>query len=254
MPSQSKLAKNKSTVQMKRIVLLSIGVLLAWPAIAAETNPKTEVADAAKKLAAQPNYSWKTTVTVPETAMFRPGPSEGKTEKDGLSWMSITTFDENKMEFYIKGDKAAVKNPDGVWQSKAEATEGADEFGPAMFVAGLLDNFKTPAVQAEELVGKTKSLEKSGEVYSGELTEEGAKGLLVWRPRAGGWTPEVKGAKGTVKFWVKDGMLTKFVYSLEGKIVFGDDERDISRTTTVEIKDVGTTKIDLPEEAKKKMS
>ncbi len=239
---------------MKRIALLTIGVLIAWPVIAADTSPKAEVADAAKKLAAQPNYSWKTTITVPETAMFRPGPSEGKTEKDGLSWLSITTFDENKMEFYIKGDKAAVKNPEGVWQSKAEATEGADEFGPAMFIAGLLDNFKTPAAQAEELVGKTKSLEKSDDVYSGELTEEAAKDLLVWRSRRGGFTPEVKGAKGTVKFWVKDGLLTKFVYSLEGKMIFGDDERDISRTTTIEIKDVGTTKIVVPEEAKKKMS
>ncbi len=239
---------------MKRILLLSIGVFIALPAIATETSPKTEVADAAKKLAAQPNYSWKTTITVPESAMFRPGPSEGKTEKDGLSWMSITTFDENKMEFYIKGDKAAVKNPDGAWQSKAEATEGADEFGPAMFIAGLLDNFKTPAAQAEELVGKTKSLEKTGEVYSGELTEEAVKQLLVWRPRRGGFTPEIKGAKGTVKFWVKDGVLTKLVYSLEGKMMFGDDERDISRTTTIEIKDIGTTKIVPPEEAKKKMS
>lgn len=239
---------------IKPIKVLGIVALVTWPVLAAQTNPKTEVLDAAKKLAAQTNYSWRTTVTVPETAMFRPGPSEGKTEKDGVSWLSITTFDENKIEFYIKGDKAAVKNPDGVWQSKAEATEGADEFGPAMFIAGLLDNFKTPAAQAEELVNKTKSLEKNGDVYSGELTPESAKELLVWRPRRGGWTPEVKDAKGTVKFWVKDGLLTKFVYSLEGKMVFGDQERDISRTTTIEINDIGTTKIQVPEEANKKMS
>ncbi|MCX7723100.1 MAG: hypothetical protein N2379_08610 [Verrucomicrobiae bacterium] len=239
---------------MEARTLAGVCILAAAVAIAAESSPKTEVAEAARKLAAQPNYAWTTTITVPENAMFKPGPSEGKTEKDGLAWLSITTFDENKIEFYIKGEKAAVRLPDGTWQSRAEATEGADEFGPAMFIAGLLDNFKTPAVQAEELVAKTKSLEKAGELYSGELTEDAAKDLLVWRPRRGGFTLEVRDAKGTVKFWVKDGMLTKFVYSLEGKMVFGDNVREIGRTTTIEIKDVGNTQISPPEEAKKKMS
>jgi hypothetical protein len=36
-------------------------------------------------------------------------------------------------------------------------------------------------------------------------------------------------------------------------MTFGDNEREIGGTTTVEIKDVGTTKVDVPEEALKKV-
>jgi hypothetical protein len=35
---------------------------------------------------------------------------------------------------------------------------------------------------------------------------------------------------------------------------FNNNEVKINRTTTVEIKDVGTTKVQVPEEAKKKLS
>jgi hypothetical protein len=35
---------------------------------------------------------------------------------------------------------------------------------------------------------------------------------------------------------------------------FNGNDREIDRTTTVEIKDVGTTKLTVPEEAKKKLS
>jgi hypothetical protein len=70
------------------------------------------------------------------------------------------------------------------------------------------------------------------------------------RPNAD--APGPKDAKGSVKFWVKDGELTKYEYNVKGKVTFGEDERTIDRTTTVEIKDAGKTKLTLPDEAKKK--
>ena len=41
-----------------------------------------------------------------------------------------------------------------------------------------------------------------------------------------------------------------------GKLTVGEDKREveINRTTTVEIKEVGTTKVKVPEEAKKKLT
>jgi len=66
--------------------------------------------------------------------------------------------------------------------------------------------------------------------------------------------PGPKDAKGSVKFWVKDGDLTKYEFNEQGKIMGRDDnEVTINRTTTVEIKEVGKTKLSLPEEAKKKL-
>jgi hypothetical protein len=83
------------------------------------------------------------------------------------------------------------------------------------------------------------------------LTEEGAKTLLTFRR---GGNASVSGAKGSVKYWIKDGVLARYEVKVSGKVTFNDNERDVERTTTTEIKDVGTTKVTVPDEAKKKLS
>ena len=69
---------------MKNISLCGAFTLLASSLLAADSSPKDTVLGAVKKLGDQANYSWTTTVTVPEGSQFRPGPTEGKAEKDGL--------------------------------------------------------------------------------------------------------------------------------------------------------------------------
>ena len=116
-----------------------------------------------------------------------------------------------------------------------------------------MQNFKAPAAQAEDLAGKVKELKQDGDVYSGELTEEGAKSQLMFGGRGGGNGPEISGAKGSVKFWVKDGVLSKYEVKVQGKVSFNGNDRDVDRTTTVEIKDIGSTKVQVPDDAKKKL-
>jgi hypothetical protein len=50
--------------------------------------------------------------------------------------------------------------------------------------------------------------------------------------------------------------LTKYEFIVRGRITTGEEKRetDLSRATVVEIKEVGTTKVALPEDAKKKLS
>ena len=52
---------------------------------------------------------------------------------------------------------------------------------------------------------------------------------------------------------MKDGQLSKMETHVEGSVNFNGQDRDINRTTTFEIKDVGATKIEVPAEAKTKM-
>ena len=66
--------------------------------------------------------------------------------------------------------------------------------------------------------------------------------------------PSRAGAKGSAKFWLKDGALSKYEFKAKGKMTFNGEEREIDRTTTVEIKDVGSAKVSVPEAAKKKIS
>jgi len=238
-------------MKMNRAVLLvAVTGWLGLSLCAAESSPKDDINAAAKKLAEKANYSWRTTVAVPEDAPFKPGPTEGKTEKDGFTWLSLS-FGGNETKAVLKGDKGAAANPDGEWQSLAEMDNAE---GPGRFMGMMLRNFKAPAAQAAQLVSLAKELKQDGDAYSGELTEEGAKTLLTFRRRQGGEGPTVTDPKGSVKFWLKDGALTKYEFNVKGKVSFNGGDFDQDRTTTVVLKDVGTTKVTVPEDAKKKAS
>jgi len=255
----------KSICTMKTTLLFALA-LLSLPAVADE-NPADAVKAAAKKLGEAPNYSWTTTTKVPEDSQFKPGPTEGKTEKDGASWVS-SSFGERKFETLIKNGNSLTKTEDG-WKTPEEiraargsggnsGEQGGERRRGGGF-GGMARSFKTPAVQAAELAGKARELKKDGDAISGELTEDAVKELLAFggrgrRPDAGGEPPPAPtGAKGSVKFWIKDGALAKMELHVEGTVKFGDNERKIDRTSTTEIKDVCTTKMDIPEDAKKKL-
>jgi hypothetical protein len=231
---------------MKREILLCTISTLAMSLWAADPGPGTEVAGAAKKLEQAANYSWKTVV---EFGNFT-GTTEGKAAKDGGVWLSMS-FGDNTTEALRQGDKWAVKRSDHEWQSLKELE--SESQGPERFLVRRLQNFKTPTAEAGEIIEKLKEVKKDGETYSGELTEEGAKDLLSFGPRRAN-APDPKDAKGSAKIWTKDGAMVKYELKLQGKITFNGEERDVDRTTTVEFKDVGSTKIEAPEAAKKKLS
>jgi hypothetical protein len=237
---------------MKKSILFSTLILMAGSLLAADSSPKDEVTAAATALGNQSNYSWHTTIASPGGGRFN-GPTDGKTEKAGSTWLSMTRGD-NTTEAVLQGDKGAVKMADSDWQSLAELAkdDGGGGFNRNMFIARSLQNYETPAVQVTNLVAKTKELKQTDTAIAGDLTEDGAKSLLTFG-RRGGNGPEVSNAKGSVKFWLKDGALTKYEFSVTGTVSWNGNDRDIDRTTTVEIKDVGTTKIEVPEAAKKKL-
>jgi hypothetical protein len=232
---------------MNRNLLTASLSLLAVSLLAAD--PKETVTSAAKKLGDADNYSWKQTMENAGGGGFGAGTSEGKTQKGGYTWLSMTMRD-NAIEAVKKGEKGAIKNQDG-WRSLAEASEG--DRGPGTFMARRLQNFKAPAAQAEELAGKAKELKQEGDLYAGEMTEDGAKSLLTFGGRGGGNGPQISGAKGSIKFWIKDGVLAKYQTNVKGTVSFNGNDRDVDRTTTVEIKDIGSTKITVPAEAQKKL-
>ncbi len=225
---------------MKYPLLLLLASLTTARILVAE-GPKDDVSAATAKLADQPNYSWTTTVVVPDSAPFKPGPTDGKTEKGGFTDV-VLSFGDNLTEVVIKGEQAVVTDPEGNWKLASEL-ENAE--GPTRFLGFIVRNLKTPTAQVPELLGGVKELKKEGEVYSAELTEEGVRKQF----RFG----EPQNPKGWVKFWVKDGLLSKLETKVEAKMEFNGNEFDASRTTTTEIQKVGTTQVNVPEDAKKKL-
>jgi hypothetical protein len=241
---------------MKTLLWTGI-VMVAASASALAFDAKEDVKAAAKKLSDAPSYSWTTTIKNnaenPGPAGRAMGPIEGKTEKDGVTWYSMKQG-EGTFEAVMKGEKFAMKVKDN-WMGAGDVP-GAGQQGrpdPSMFAARMMKTMKPVSQNVGEAIDKLKELKSEGDgVYSGEFTPEGAKEQLA-PPRAGGNAPTLADAKGSIKIWVKDGLLVKVESTMQGKMTIGQREIEINRTATTEIKDVGTTKIELPDEAKKKL-
>ncbi|MGO8763508.1 MAG: hypothetical protein ACLQSR_00050 [Limisphaerales bacterium] len=237
--------------------MFGLCTLLAMPVMADEIS---DVTAAAQALDNQPNYTWKQTVVVPPDSQFQPGPTDGKLEKGGFILVS-TSMGGNDMKYAIKGTNGAIYSEDNGWQSLADLENGDNGGGgPGRFMGRMIRNFQTPAQQATNILASVKSLTKTDDVYSGDLTDAGAKTLLSFRGGRGGrgggpggGGPDISDAKGSAKFWVSNGTLTKFEYKVTGTMSFNGNDNAVDRDTTVEITDVGTTKVDLPDDAKKKL-
>jgi hypothetical protein len=247
---------------MLQRVLVATLSLFAFSAAAVHADPKDDIQAAVQKLADSANYSWTRTVE----GGFARGPENGKTQKDGLTWLSGQMRDSN-YELITQGDKAAVKTDDG-WKSKADLTAaaanddggGGGGFSPERMLLFRMQNVRTPADAAKDLVEKLDNIQKIDDGFTADLTADAAKDQLMFRRRRATTTPdanaptvEVTNAKASIKLTIKDGNITKVELHVTGTRSFNGNDNDVDQTTTTEIKDVGTTTIDVPAEAKAKL-
>lgn len=273
---------------MLRTVLCSTLALVAGSAVVAYADAKDDVTQAAQKLSDASNYTWKITTEMNGGGGgggrgFGGGPIEGKTEKDGYTVVTIT-FGDNSRQFVMKGDKMVFQNRDGDWQTPEEAQAAQDQNGGGNQgrrggMMGRMQNMlKGPGSAVADLVSKTQDLHTAADgAIVGDLTQEGAESLLSFggrRPRnannangngngngndngngnANRPRRQITNAKGTVKFWITDGVLTRYESHLTGTTTNRDgDNVDIDRTSTVEISNVGSTKVEVPADAKQKL-
>jgi hypothetical protein len=244
--------------------ILATGLLLAAAASSALAfDDKDDVKAAAKKLADAPNYSWTTTVKNNAETPGAPagrlggGPIEGKAEKDGVTHI-VMKQGEAGYEAAFKGEKFAFKLKDQ-WMGSGDVPGGGAQGGrpdPSMFMGRILKNIKPGAQGFSDSLDKLKDLKSQGDgLYTGEFSPEGAKDQIAPpRPEgAPGAAPAVSDAKGSIKIWIKDGIIVKVESTIQGKMTIVGKEREINRTATTEFKDIGSTKIELPDEAKKKL-
>lgn len=233
---------------MKQRILTLIMLVAAGSALAADSPAADQVNNAIAKLQAAPNFSWTMTTKIPGLP-FEPGPLKGRAERDGFAVISQELGDWT-LEAVFKGEKVALK-ADGEWR----LPDPSD--GRAMMMSGLVVRYGTAVHEIESLIKNTTKL-KAGEdgVLAGELTEQGAKDLLTFhRAGDGQGPPPPKNAQGSVRFWLKDGVLSKFESHVQGSVQFTEDgdARDFSITRTLQLQDVGTTKTDVPAEARQKL-
>lgn len=226
---------------------LSLSVCLA--------DAKDDLKNAAAKLKAAPNYSWTTTTEI-EGSNMEPIPVTGKAVKDGCA-LICQERDGNLTMAVRKGTQAIVKTDEG-WQTAEELRAAAQGGGGGRgtWMRGALLRARMPAEEAALIVDHSVQLKAADGVISGDLTEAGAKELLSFGRggRQGAQMPEAKNAKGSVKVWLKDGQIAKMQVRVSGTFTGRNGEdRDMTRITTCEVKDIGSTKVDVPADAMKKL-
>ena len=228
---------------MFKHILIGTMVILAGSVIAANAEPKDDVTDAVKKLADGGNYTWTTTVE----AQFGAGTTKGKTDKSsGTSYTQ--QIGDNSIDVAIVNGKAAIKADDG-WKTAEDVA--ANGQGMMRGMATRLQTYKTPADQAATYIDKIDNIQKTDDGYSADLTPEMVKLLATFGRRGGnGAAPEITDPKGSIKIWIKDGAISKTVVTFTGTMSFNGNDRPIDRTTTTEYSDVGSTKVQIPDDAK----
>jgi hypothetical protein len=234
---------------MLRQFLVGACVLAAGVSRVALGDAKDDLQAAAQKLADADNYSWTSTTEGNFGSTI-----DGKTQKDGYTTLSMTMRD-NTVDAVTKGGKAVVKTDDG-WKTADELQPdaGGGMPSPEFMAARMAQNYKAPGAMAVEMVPELQNLTKTDDGYTGDLSMDSVKKeLMRRRPRNGGAAPEISNAKGTLTVSCKDGMPTKAVMHITATISFNGNDRDIDRTTTVDIKDVGSTTVDVPADAKAKL-
>ena len=222
---------------------------MAGSLLAASAGTADDVTSAAQKLGNEASYSWQMTTVVPADSPYKPRPSSGKTVKGDVTYVKLS-FRNNTTEIYMKGTNAVLTDPDGGWQTLADAESSGQ--GPARFIGGMVRNFKSPAAQAADLVADCQNLTQTNGTYTSDLTADGAKKLLTFGRGRGG-SPTVSNPSGTATFWVANGELTKYEIHVKGTVTRNDNDMTVDRDTTTEISDVGATTVPLPDDVKKLM-
>ena len=245
MVKRGDISYTRSTFPMNFLLTLSLIPLLSASVLADESTPLSLVKTAAHALADQRNYAWVSTPrSEGASATWRQGPTYGQTEKDGCTYTKFELGD-TMIETAFRGEKSAIKL-EYDWVSSAELE------GDQAWIAERLKAYRAPAGEAEQLAEAITKLEKQPDgSFSGSLTPEKVKDLLVMGRRT---NTQPKDLKGSARFWIKDGVLSKYEYNLQGKTTGRDDQEiQVNRTRVVEVKDVGATKVQVPEQGKKKL-
>ena len=257
-------------------------------------GPTDSAIVAAMKLPEAKSYSWTTTVdddarsyeiigrtdqsdfslvTMPMVSAVRRRVSRSSSNSD------------NQVEAVFKGAERCVIQADDGWKTPAElaAQQRSDRRGPGgpggplgspglpggvpprsrrgpgagqspPAYSNLQLNLSRPAEEIGVIVGSHTEIKADGDVFTGTLSETGAKLLLV-HPGQNELTPLQ--ARGTFRLWIREGALVKYELILDGTLAVETPnarrEVVVHQKSTTTLKDVGSTTFTVPPEAREKL-
>lgn len=227
---------NKHTIILA--VCIAVRCLLASNVVADEVLVQ-RLSDAIDSLQQRGSYRWTSHVEASEEGRFRRGPTTGVTERNGMTHIKLS-FGPRSTHVVIDGNKAAVTNRDGRWETVSLLDQG---YGLEGFAATTVRSVKSPVAEARELASSFTALVEEGDALVGSLAAETANERLASRFSR---VDLVRHAQGTASFWITDGLLMKYEIHVEGTVRDSNGDRDVSFRNIVDIEDIGLATLDVP--------
>lgn len=232
--------------------ILAVLVLAGWTG-PARGDAKDDLDRAIQKLADSQNFSW-VAITIEESTAKRPEEAEtfeGKWARSG--WRMVSKPDSKAFEdAWMKDDRIAFFTPEGWKAIDLDAVEPGKKPDKSVRLAREFNQVKDPLVQARVLAGRGQSLVRhENGLISGQVPAMDAALVLEHALTTGTRVPE--GASFRVNFRIRDGFLSSFELVVTYRSFRGKDRVEVENTLAmaVDISDVGTTSIEVPEEARK---
>jgi hypothetical protein len=177
---------------------------------------------------------------------------DGKTRKDGLSLIAAGT-DGQVFSIVISSGNGLIKTTEG-WKSfdefVAALAQKRKSFGGGPPLAGLPARAAGPDSAALRITRSMNDFHTPA-----ETVQNAARSIQNIRQADGGYLCDVpvpatpaQLETQTIRFWIKDGLLTKFEIHDSGK----GYEMGFESTDTMDISNVGSTAVELPGDAKVK--
>jgi hypothetical protein len=167
-------------------------------------------------------------------------------------------FKNDQVEAYRSGETVVTKEGEA-WTVLGRPEKPAQGEKPdrKLIAMQTLRTMKLPHEMFKDLGAKIKEVKREdsdgGKCFSGELTPEAAKelGSIVTGRGGGNKEPAIE-FTGSIKVYVNgEGSITKVEIHTEGKGTVKEKEIVVKQDKTIELSEVGSTKSDVPEEAKK---
>lgn len=238
-----------------RLAVLALLGALSGAAQATPRDLKDDLKNAVHKLSQVGSYSWsiasRNSGDTSEKYGF--GSGEGKVERGGVFW--LRTREAPPVEVIVKGPKMAVRLEDGWALERELSAPGAGRRHPNLALVRSLKSRARPSAEAGELLKHAKDLSTGPEGYfTSTLAPEDSKELLHKYLRNTGRTADITSPGGSLAFWVNDGILNRYELRLRGTVTFSapiPSTWDADEVITVSMTDLGTARVDVPEDVKR---
>jgi hypothetical protein len=262
---------------------------LIWLGLAAagvlRAAPEDRMIVAAMHLSDQPNYSWSSTI-VDDARTYE---LQGRTTKGGYTRMKTPVVNairrrlgrdvtDVQVDAIFRGNVKCVLQTDEGWKTVDELPRpdirGPDVVIPVSTTPGIVNKPPKPRNDEVEvgpysnlqlaishpheelglLVINHANLKIEGDIVTGTITETGAQLLLVHDGQ-----PEItpRRATGTFKLFLSGNTVRRYQITLEGVLAIetavGRRDLTVHQKMDTTISAVGTTKVDVPDEVKRKL-